>query len=260
MDRRQFLQAGVGATFLGPLFADSAESQAQSPTAPEILAAHKIVPVTRKLVLDAHSRNRCSGCESADEVARGRDRDGVRRRLPDGPGLPGPRRSREGRARSCPRSSSASRSHGLQRDADQGTGDPRRRPSRTRSDHRHGGAGRHHPLLARRLHLRLQQAARAAARRDQAAPRQVRPAEPEARITLVYDTAPGAASVGGVVLDLLPIMKRSIPKYIGFHWDTGHMAMHGDDMWETLMRLRRSLRRGGRLARSRLGPGPRAEG
>src|SRR5439155_9077320 len=26
------------------------------------------------------------------------------------------------------------------------------------------------------------------------------------------------------------------PKYIGFHWDTGHMALHGDDMWETLMR------------------------
>ncbi len=57
MDRRQFLQAGVGATFLGPLLADSADGQAQSPTAPEILAAHKIVPVTRKLVLDAHSRN-----------------------------------------------------------------------------------------------------------------------------------------------------------------------------------------------------------
>jgi hypothetical protein len=57
------------------------------------------------------------------------------------------------------------------------------------------------------------------------------------RITLVYDTAPGAASVGGVVLDLLPIMKAFDPKYIGFHWDTGHMALHGDGMWETLMRL-----------------------
>ena len=56
------------------------------------------------------------------------------------------------------------------------------------------------------------------------------------RIKLVYDTAPGAASVGGVVLDLLPIMKAFDPRYIGFHWDTGHMALHGDGMWETLMR------------------------
>jgi hypothetical protein len=56
------------------------------------------------------------------------------------------------------------------------------------------------------------------------------------RIKLVYDTAPGVASVGGVVLDLLPVMKAFDPRYIGFHWDTGHMALHGDGMWETLMR------------------------
>jgi hypothetical protein len=56
------------------------------------------------------------------------------------------------------------------------------------------------------------------------------------RIKLLYDTAPGASSVGGVVLDLLPIMKAFDPRYIGFHWDTGHMALHGDGMWETLMR------------------------
>ena len=31
-------------------------------------------------------------------------------------------------------------------------------------------------------------------------------------------------------------MKAFDPKYIGFHWDTGHMALHGDGMWETLMR------------------------
>ena len=39
------------------------------------------------------------------------------------------------------------------------------------------------------------------------------------------------------MLDLLPVMKEFDPKYIGFHWDTGHMALHGDGMWETLMRL-----------------------
>ena len=57
------------------------------------------------------------------------------------------------------------------------------------------------------------------------------------RITLVYDTVPGPDSVGGVVLDMLSVMREFDPRYIGFHWDTGHMALHGDGMWETLMRL-----------------------
>jgi hypothetical protein len=57
------------------------------------------------------------------------------------------------------------------------------------------------------------------------------------RMTLVYHTLPGPTSVGGVVLDLLPIFRSFDPRYVGFQWDTGHMAMHGDGMWETLMRL-----------------------
>ena len=57
------------------------------------------------------------------------------------------------------------------------------------------------------------------------------------KMTLVYDTRPGATSIGGVVLDLLPVMKAFDPKLIGFHWDTGHKALHGDGMWETLMRM-----------------------
>ena len=56
------------------------------------------------------------------------------------------------------------------------------------------------------------------------------------RVTLTYDTVPGPASVGGVVLDMLGVMKAFDPRDIGFHWDTGHMALHGDGMWETLMR------------------------
>jgi hypothetical protein len=57
------------------------------------------------------------------------------------------------------------------------------------------------------------------------------------KIKLVYDTGTGANAVGGVVLDLLPVFRTFDPKYIGFHWDTGNMALHGDGMWETLMRL-----------------------
>jgi hypothetical protein len=56
-------------------------------------------------------------------------------------------------------------------------------------------------------------------------------------IKLVYHTRAGVDAVGGTVLDLLPIMRGYDPKFIGFHWDTGHMALHGDGMWETLMRL-----------------------
>jgi len=53
--------------------------------------------------------------------------------------------------------------------------------------------------------------------------------------TLMYHTRAGARSVGSVVWDLLYVMKDFDPKYVGFHWDTGHMALHGD-MWELLMR------------------------
>ena len=54
--------------------------------------------------------------------------------------------------------------------------------------------------------------------------------------TLMYHTRAGANSVGSVVWDLLYVMKDFNPKYVGFHWDTGHMAHHGSNMWELLMR------------------------
>ena len=54
--------------------------------------------------------------------------------------------------------------------------------------------------------------------------------------TLMYHTRAGATSVGSVVWDLLYVMKEFDPKYVGFHWDTGHMALHGSNMWELLMR------------------------
>jgi hypothetical protein len=54
--------------------------------------------------------------------------------------------------------------------------------------------------------------------------------------TLLYHTRAGAGSVGSVVWDLLYVMKDFDPKHVGFHWDTGHMALHGGNMWELLMR------------------------
>jgi sugar phosphate isomerase/epimerase len=54
--------------------------------------------------------------------------------------------------------------------------------------------------------------------------------------TLMYHTRAGANSVGSVVWDLLYVMKDFDPKYVGFHWDSGHMALHGGNMWELLLR------------------------
>jgi sugar phosphate isomerase/epimerase len=54
--------------------------------------------------------------------------------------------------------------------------------------------------------------------------------------TLMYHTRAGANSVGSVVWDLLYVMKDFDPKYVGLHWDTGHMSLHGGNMWELLMR------------------------
>ena len=52
----------------------------------------------------------------------------------------------------------------------------------------------------------------------------------------MYHTRAGANSVGSVVWDLLYVMKDFDPKYVGFHWDTGHMSEHGSNTWELLMR------------------------
>jgi L-ribulose-5-phosphate 3-epimerase len=50
-----------------------------------------------------------------------------------------------------------------------------------------------------------------------------------------YHTRSNAASVGSVVWDLLHVMSEFDPRYVGLHWDTGHMSNHGA-MWETLLR------------------------
>ncbi|MFO7287094.1 MAG: TIM barrel protein [Gammaproteobacteria bacterium] len=53
--------------------------------------------------------------------------------------------------------------------------------------------------------------------------------------TLMYHTRSGATSVGSVVWDLLYVLRDFDPRYVGLHWDTGHMSLHGP-MWETLFR------------------------
>jgi len=54
--------------------------------------------------------------------------------------------------------------------------------------------------------------------------------------TLMYHTRAGANAVGAAVWDLLYVLKDFDPAHVGLHWDTGHMALHGANMWELLMR------------------------
>jgi len=53
--------------------------------------------------------------------------------------------------------------------------------------------------------------------------------------TLMYHTRSSSRSVGSVVWDLVHVLRDVDPRHVGIHWDTGHMAMHGD-MWEALLR------------------------
>src|SRR6185436_4004643 len=69
MDRRQFLQGGLGAALIGPLRGVAAAQGPPSPAAPAPPSAPAGAPAAaRKLVLDANSRA-LQWMRSADEVA-----------------------------------------------------------------------------------------------------------------------------------------------------------------------------------------------
>jgi len=55
--------------------------------------------------------------------------------------------------------------------------------------------------------------------------------------TVMFHTYSMPTAVGSTVWDLLSVMKNFDPKYVGLHWDTGEMALHGGDMWDALMRV-----------------------
>ena len=236
MDRRQFLQGGLGAALAGPLFADRASAQPPAPSrAAEILAAYKPAPITRKLVLDAHSRS-LHWVRTADEVAEAAIEmvcGGVCPTVQEYPGHIDPARV----AQELPAFLKRVRSHGLR--VTQIAGPPIKDVTEPNAERIIGAAAQagctHYSFggytydFAKPIAPQLDAVK---ARLD----RFVR-LNQKHKIALVYTTVPGPTAVGGVVLDLLPVIKSFDPKFIGFHWDTGHMALHGDGMWETLMRL-----------------------
>jgi hypothetical protein len=234
MNRRQFLQGSVGATVIAPLLGGRASGQGQPPTAPPARPSAGTPPVMRKLVLDVHSRS-LHWLRSPDEVAQAAIEMVVGGVCPTVQAFPGhidPAKV----AQQLPAFVKRVRSHGLSVTQIKGPAildatDPNTEAIvGTASQHgiTHYALGGYTYDLAKPLapqldaiKIRLDKFVRL---------------NQKHRIKLVYDTVPGAASVGGVVLDLLPIMKAFDPRYVGFHWDTGHMALHGDGMWETLMR------------------------
>ena len=221
MDRRHFLHTSFGATVVGPLLGSMAAAQAPA-------------RVTRNLVLDAYSKS-LQWLRSADEVAEAAIEmvcGGVCPTVQAYPGHIDPARV----VQQLPAFVTRVRSHGLR--VTQIKGPAITDVTESYAEAIIGAAAQagctHYSLGGYTYDLSKPLAPQLDAIKFRIE-KFVR-LNQKHKIALVYDTASGAASVGGVVLDLLSVMKLFDPRYIGFHWDTGHMSLHGDGMWETLMR------------------------
>jgi sugar phosphate isomerase/epimerase len=53
----------------------------------------------------------------------------------------------------------------------------------------------------------------------------------------VYHNYSGPTAVGATIVDLLQLMREVDPKYVGFHYDTGHAVESAGISWEQGMRL-----------------------
>jgi sugar phosphate isomerase/epimerase len=56
------------------------------------------------------------------------------------------------------------------------------------------------------------------------------------RMTAAYHTYSMPAQVGAVMWDLLSLLRNFDPRYVGFHYDTGHEAHHINGLWEVNLR------------------------
>ena len=230
MNRREFLQGSLGVSAAGSLLARAFTAQASSQT-----TVPATVPVTRRLILDANSRS-LQWLRSADEVAEAAIEmvcGGVCPTVQAHPGHVDPARVTQ----ELPAFVNRLRAHGLRVTQIKGpaindVGQPNAEAivgAAAQAGCTHYSLGGFTYDLAKPLQPQLD----AIKSRVEKFVR----LNQKHRITLVFDTVPGPTSVGGVVLDLLSVLKEFDPKYVGLHWDTGHMALHGDGMWETLMRL-----------------------
>lgn len=233
MNRRTFLQGSVNAALIGPIAAAQGRGPAPAPrpaTAPTPAAA----PTPRRLILDVNSRS-LQWLRTADDVAKATVdvvAGGVCLHVGPYPAHVDSARV----AQELPAFAKAVRGHGLKVTQIKA---PTIKDADANAEAIIGAAAQsgltHYVISAYTYDLKRPLAPQLDAitrRLDKLVRLNLRH-----KMKLVYDTATGADAVGGVVLDVLPAMKAFDPRYIGFHWDTGNMALHGDGMWETLMRL-----------------------
>jgi hypothetical protein len=231
MNRRQFLNGTLGAAMSTPFLTDlGVQAQAPAVAKPAVPAA-----ATRKLVLDANSRH-LQWLRTADEVAEATIEmvcGGVCVTVGPAPAHVDPARV----AQQLPVFAKTIRNHGLRvtqiqgpaiTDASQASAEAIIGAA-AQAGITHYSLGNYTYDLARPLPPQID-AVKAKLERF------VR-LNQKHNVKLVLDTQSGPDAVGGVVLDLVPVFKEFDPRYIGFQWDTGNMALHGDGMWETLMRL-----------------------
>jgi len=229
MNRRRFIQTSVGATLMAPLVGELTAAQTPAPPAPP-----GTQPPARKLVLDVYSRS-LHWMRSADDVAQAAIEmvcGGVCPTVQPYPGHIDPARV----GQELPAFVKRVRSQGLRVTQIKGPPLLDVTPAveaivgaAAQAGCTHYSLGGYTYDLAKPLAPQLDAIK---ARIDKFVK-----LNQKHKMTLVFHTVPGPASVGGVVLDLLSILKSFDPKFVGLHWDTGHMALHGEGMWETLMRL-----------------------
>ena len=231
MDRREFFQKSLIASIAGAVLADTTLARAQQ--APAAGAAAAVPPPTpRKLILDAYSRN-FHWLRTADDVAEAAIEITCGGVMPT-VGTGGSHVDIAKVTTDLPLFVNAIRKHGLRVKQIRGGGQTAVDPSvealvgtMGQLNVTHYWLGTDNYDLTKPI---MPQLDAIKTKVDQFVK-----LNQKHGTTLMYHTRAGASSVGSVVWDLLYVFKDFDPKYVGFHWDTGHMALHGP-MWETLMR------------------------
>ena len=229
MKRREFLQLGAGAVAGGLVLPAALAAQAGQSAA----AAPAAGAAPAKLKVDIYSRH-LQWLRSADEVADAAVEmafDGVNITVRDYPGHVNPAKV----AAELPPFVRAIRSRGLVvrsittniADADSPNAEPiLATASSLGITHFWWGTYRYEagkPIMAQLEALRPRVAKLAAMAERY-------------KITAAYHTYSMPNTVGSAMWDLLSILKDFDPKYVGFHYDTGHEAHHINGLWEVNMR------------------------
>ena len=232
MDRREFLHAGVIATLASKVLSDTMLVRAQAPAQGAAPANPAPTPPTRRLIMDAYTRH-LHWIRSADEIAEAAIEltcGGVNPTIQQYPGHINPANV----ATELPAFVKTMQKHGLRVKQVRGGNQTQVDPTVEAMVGTMGRLGVTHywigtdnydltkPILPQLDAIKLKVERFVALNRKHGT-------------TLMYHTRAGSGSVGSVVWDLLYVMKDFDPKYVGFHWDTGHMSHHGS-MWELLMR------------------------